>query len=45
MLQNPVAMTLLEGGYTPGDTIVADRDGDHLAFQRRSPAPETARSA
>ena len=45
MLQNPVAMTLLEGGYTPGDTIVADRDGDHLVFQRRSPAPETARSA
>jgi ATP-dependent Clp protease ATP-binding subunit ClpB len=45
MLQNPVAMTLLEGGYPPGDTIVADRDGDHLVFQRRSPAPEAARSA
>jgi ATP-dependent Clp protease ATP-binding subunit ClpB len=45
MLQNPVAMTLLEGGYTTGDTIVADRDGDHLVFQRRSTAPETARSA
>jgi ATP-dependent Clp protease ATP-binding subunit ClpB len=43
MLQNPVAMTLLEGGYTPGDAIVADRDGDHLVF--RSAAPETARSA
>jgi ATP-dependent Clp protease ATP-binding subunit ClpB len=45
MLQNPVAMTVLEGGYLPGDTVVADRDGDHLRFSRERPAAEAARSA
>ena len=42
-LQNPMAMTVLEGGYHEGDTIVADREGDHLAFRRE--ATEAARSA
>ena len=42
-LQNPMAMTVLEGGYHEGDTIVADRDGDHLVFRRE--ATEAARSA
>jgi ATP-dependent Clp protease ATP-binding subunit ClpB len=42
-LQNPMAMTVLEGGYHEGDTIIADRDGDHLVFRRE--ATEAARSA
>ncbi|HEU5219406.1 MAG TPA: AAA family ATPase, partial [Gemmatimonadales bacterium] len=35
LVQNPVALALLEGGYLPGDTILADREGDHLAFKRQ----------
>jgi ATP-dependent Clp protease ATP-binding subunit ClpB len=31
-LQNPIAMQLLEGKYTEGDTIKVDVAGDHLAF-------------
>jgi ATP-dependent Clp protease ATP-binding subunit ClpB len=43
LVQNPVALAVLEGGYAAGDTIVADRDGDHLAFQgQRSPAAKSA---
>jgi ATP-dependent Clp protease ATP-binding subunit ClpB len=42
-LQNPMAMTVLEGGYRDGDTILADREGDHLGFRRE--AKEEARSA
>jgi ATP-dependent Clp protease ATP-binding subunit ClpB len=36
MLQNPMALTLLEGGYTGGDRIAADRDGDHLRFSKKT---------
>ncbi|HEX7023366.1 MAG TPA: ATP-dependent chaperone ClpB, partial [Gemmatimonadales bacterium] len=36
LLQNPVAMTLLEGGYGPGDRIVADRADDHLRFEKQA---------
>ncbi|MGH7561938.1 MAG: ATP-dependent chaperone ClpB [Gemmatimonadales bacterium] len=43
LLQNPVALAVLEGGYRPGDTIVADREGDHLVFGREP--PQAARSA
>jgi ATP-dependent Clp protease ATP-binding subunit ClpB len=39
LVQNPVAMTLLEGGYLPGDTILAAREGDHLVFKRQPAAP------
>jgi ATP-dependent Clp protease ATP-binding subunit ClpB len=45
LLQNPVALSVLEGGYGPGDTIVADRQGDHLTFRREPQAAEAARSA
>jgi ATP-dependent Clp protease ATP-binding subunit ClpB len=38
LLQNPMALTLLEGGFQPGDRIVADREGDHLRFEK-SPVP------
>ncbi len=34
MVQNPVALALLEGSFGPGDTIVADQEGDHLKFAR-----------
>jgi ATP-dependent Clp protease ATP-binding subunit ClpB len=40
MLQNPMALTLLEGGYVPGDQIVADRDGDHLRFSKKAASVE-----
>jgi ATP-dependent Clp protease ATP-binding subunit ClpB len=43
MLQNPMALTLLEGGYVPGDRIVADRDGDHIRFSKNA-APVEALS-
>jgi ATP-dependent Clp protease ATP-binding subunit ClpB len=38
LVQNPVALAVLEGSYAPGDTINADRDGDHLKFSRQSAA-------
>ncbi|MEO8451368.1 MAG: AAA family ATPase, partial [Gemmatimonadota bacterium] len=34
LLQNPIALTLLEGGYAPGDTVLVDRQGDGLGFTR-----------
>jgi len=36
LLQNPLAMAVLEGKYTEGDTVRVDRakDGNHLAFER-----------
>jgi ATP-dependent Clp protease ATP-binding subunit ClpB len=43
LLQNPMALTLLEGGYTAGDRIVADRDGDHIRFSKNA-APVEALS-
>jgi ATP-dependent Clp protease ATP-binding subunit ClpB len=39
LLQNPLAMAVLEGGYVSGDRISADCDGDHLVFSRQSGAP------
>ncbi|HLB55248.1 MAG TPA: ATP-dependent chaperone ClpB, partial [Gemmatimonadales bacterium] len=37
LVQNPLAMAVLEGEFVPGDTIVASRDGaeDRLTFQRQ----------
>jgi ATP-dependent Clp protease ATP-binding subunit ClpB len=35
LLQNPIALELLEGRYEEGDTIVVDIDGDGLSFTRR----------
>jgi ATP-dependent Clp protease ATP-binding subunit ClpB len=37
-LQNPMALALLEGTYTEGDTIRVDRQGDTLEFTRATPA-------
>src|SRR6266487_273555 len=36
LLQNPLAMAVLEGQYAEGDTVRVDRakDGNHLAFER-----------
>jgi ATP-dependent Clp protease ATP-binding subunit ClpB len=36
MVQNPLAVQLLEGVFSDGDTIVVDREGgaDHLTFRR-----------
>jgi len=43
LVQNPMAMAVLEGGYLPGDAVVADRDADHLVFTRQ--AASAAKSA
>ena len=34
LLQNPIALELLEGRYHEGDTIRVTREGDHLMFER-----------
>jgi len=43
LVQNPVAMAVLEGTFQPGDTIMAVVEGDHLGFTREAPAGEPAR--
>jgi ATP-dependent Clp protease ATP-binding subunit ClpB len=45
LLQNPIALELLEGNFHEGDTIRVERDGDVLRFQKvEAPAavPEMA---
>jgi ATP-dependent Clp protease ATP-binding subunit ClpB len=42
LLQNPIALQLLEGAYAEGDTIVVDRDGAGLRFRREAARPVTA---
>jgi ATP-dependent Clp protease ATP-binding subunit ClpB len=40
LLQNPIALELLEGNFQEGDTIRVDRDGDVLRFDKaETPAP------
>jgi ATP-dependent Clp protease ATP-binding subunit ClpB len=34
LLQNPLALAVLEGRYGEGDTVRVDRDGNHLKFER-----------
>ena len=45
MLQNPIALEVLEGKFTGGDTIRVDREGDALAFTQESAAPVEKTSA
>jgi len=45
LVQNPMAMALLDGSFGPGDTIVADQDGDHLSFARESAPAAAGRGA
>jgi len=33
-LQDPLALALLQGRFQPGDTIVADVEGDKIVFAR-----------
>jgi len=42
LLQNPIALQLLEGDYGEGDTIVVDRDGAALKFRREAAHPAAA---
>jgi ATP-dependent Clp protease ATP-binding subunit ClpB len=47
LVQNPLALAVLEGQYTDGDRVRVDRakDGTHLSFERvRTGAPEPARA-
>jgi ATP-dependent Clp protease ATP-binding subunit ClpB len=36
LLQNPIALEVLEGRYHPGEVIRVDRQGDSLRFSKRS---------
>ncbi|OGL15341.1 MAG: hypothetical protein A3K12_16045 [Candidatus Rokubacteria bacterium RIFCSPLOWO2_12_FULL_71_19] len=38
MVQDPLAMSLLEGEFGEGDTVVADADGDEIVFRKRAAA-------
>ncbi|MEW6349180.1 MAG: ATP-dependent chaperone ClpB [Thermodesulfobacteriota bacterium] len=37
LIENPLAMEILEGKFKAGDTILATADRDHLSFERKSP--------
>jgi ATP-dependent Clp protease ATP-binding subunit ClpA len=40
LLQNPIALELLEGNFHEGDTIRVEREGDRLRFERaEAPSP------
>ena len=40
LVENPLAMRLLEGGATDGSTVVVDAEGDGIAIDvRRAPVP------
>jgi ATP-dependent Clp protease ATP-binding subunit ClpB len=45
MLQNPVAMAVLEGRFGSGDTIIAEREDDHLRFTREGIPAASARGS
>ncbi|TBW50983.1 ATP-dependent chaperone ClpB [Marinobacter halodurans] len=36
LIENPLAQRLLKGAFAPGDTIVADVEGDQLGFSRKA---------
>ena len=36
LVQNPLAMKVLEGEFEEGSIITVERDGDHLAFRKRA---------
>ncbi len=44
LLQNPLAMAVLEGQYTEGDRVRVDRDGNHLKFERIPSGAEPVRA-
>jgi ATP-dependent Clp protease ATP-binding subunit ClpB len=44
LVQDPIALALLEGQFGPGDTIIAEREGDHLKFSREGVPAGAARS-
>jgi ATP-dependent Clp protease ATP-binding subunit ClpB len=41
LLQNPIALELLEGRYGEGDTVRVDRSGDTIRFVREPAHPES----
>ncbi len=41
-LQNAIALEVLEGTFTDGDTIRVERGGDHLSLSRAEPFPAKA---
>ncbi len=45
LIQNPLALEVLEGRFEEGDRVVVDRDGDRLVFHRAAGAPGGASAA
>jgi ATP-dependent Clp protease ATP-binding subunit ClpB len=45
LLQNPMAMAVLEGRFAPGDTILVHKEDDHLSFTRENAKAGAARGA
>jgi len=44
LLQNPLAMAVLEGQYHEGDRVRVDREGTHLKFERTPSGAEPVRA-
>src|SRR5213596_2227022 len=44
LLQNPLALAVLEGQYAEGDRVRVDRDGNHLKFERIPSGAEPVRA-
>ena len=38
LVQNPLAMKVLEGEFDEGDVVIVQRDGEHLTFKKKEPA-------
>ncbi len=36
-IENPLSSSIIEGEFSPGDTVVVDRDGDRLTFRAKAP--------
>ena len=46
LIQDPLALAILEGSFTEGDTVRVERDGDEMRFEREAaflPPPEAGR--
>jgi hypothetical protein len=42
MVENPLALRLLEGEFEEGDTVRADARGDELVFEKATPVAAAA---
>jgi ATP-dependent Clp protease ATP-binding subunit ClpB len=42
MIENPLAVQILAGGFREGDTILVDTDGETFRFRKEAPEPQPA---